>query len=165
MYYRNFVIITPWKRAEPFILKKKPWIPFIQECFVPSLVEIGTAVLEKKIFKSCQCNFTILQLSPLEKRNSPSIEQIWIFLAQGCFVPIWLYWPSGSGEEDFLNTSMYFSYSKLSPLWNRAGPSLNLNKLESPLPKDALCQVWLKLAQWFWRRRFLNFINVFSLFV
>ena len=24
-----------------------------------------------------------------------------------------------------------------------------LIKLESPLPKDALCQVWLKLAQWF----------------
>ena len=28
--------------------------------------------------------------------------------------------------------------------------------------KDALCQVWLKLAQWFWRKRFLNFISVFS---
>ena len=24
---------------------------------------------------------------------------------------------------------------------------------EYPSPKDALCQVWLKLAQWFWRRR------------
>ena len=41
---------------------------------------------------------------------------------------------------------------------------LHLNKLESPSPKDALCQVWLKLAQWFWRRRFLNFVNVFSPF-
>ena len=40
---------------------------------------------------------------------------------------------------------------------------LHLNKIESPSPKDALCQVWLKLAQWFWRRRFLNFVNVFSL--
>ena len=30
--------------------------------------------------------------------------------------------------------------------------ALQLNKLESPSPKDALCQVWLKLAQWFWRR-------------
>ena len=35
---------------------------------------------------------------------------------------------------------------------------------ESPSHKDALCQVWLKFAQWFWRRRFLNFVNVFSLF-
>ena len=29
---------------------------------------------------------------------------------------------------------------------------LHLNKLESPSPKNALCQVWLKLANWFWRR-------------
>jgi hypothetical protein len=29
-------------------------------------------------------------------------------------------------------------------------------KLESPLPKDDLCQVWLKLALWFWRIRILN---------
>ena len=27
------------------------------------------------------------------------------------------------------------------------------NNIKSPSPKDALCQVWLKLAQWFWRRR------------
>ena len=26
--------------------------------------------------------------------------------------------------------------------------TLNLNKLESPSPKDSLCQVSLKLAQW-----------------
>ena len=44
------------------------------------------------------------------------------------------------------------------------GGTLGLNKLKSPSPKDALCQVWLKLAQWFWRRRFFNFVNVFSLF-
>ena len=41
---------------------------------------------------------------------------------------------------------------------------LHLNKLESPSPKDALWQVWLKMAKWFWRRRFLDFVNVFSLF-
>ena len=29
-----------------------------------------------------------------------------------------------------------------------------LNKLESPSSKDALCQVWLKLDQPFWRRGF-----------
>ena len=30
--------------------------------------------------------------------------------------------------------------------------ALHLKKLESPSPKDALCQIWLKLAQWFLRR-------------
>jgi hypothetical protein len=28
------------------------------------------------------------------------------------------------------------------------GNPLHLNKLESPAPKDDLCQVWLKLARW-----------------
>ena len=41
---------------------------------------------------------------------------------------------------------------------------LNLNKLESPSPKDALSQVWLKLAQWFRRKSFFKYFNVFSLF-
>jgi hypothetical protein len=36
------------------------------------------------------------------------------------------------------------------------GYPLLLNKLEYLLSKDGFCQVWLNLAQWFWRRRFLN---------
>ena len=38
-------------------------------------------------------------------------------------------------------------------------------KVESYSLKNALCQVWLKLAQWFWRGRFLNFVTEFSYFV
>ena len=44
------VIITPspfWKGRGPSF--EQTWIPFTQECFIPSLVEIGPAVLEKKI--------------------------------------------------------------------------------------------------------------------
>ena len=41
---------------------------------------------------------------------------------------------------------------------------IHLNKLESPLPMDYLCQVWLTLAQWFWRR-FLNIVQYFFYFV
>ena len=44
----------------------------------------------------------------------------------------------------------------------KQGGTLHLSKIEFPSSKDALRQVWLKLAQWFWRR-FLNFVNVFSL--
>jgi hypothetical protein len=36
------------------------------------------------------------------------------------------------------------------------GVVFHLYNSESPLPKDALCQVGLKLAQWFWRKFFLN---------
>jgi hypothetical protein len=43
------------------------------------------------------------------------------------------------------------------------GNSLYLNKLGIIPPKDDLCRVWLKLAQWFWRR-FLNDLTPFLYF-
>ena len=48
----------------------------------------------------------------------------------------------------------------------KKGGAIHLNKLiyHSASPKDDLCQVWLKLAQWFWRRRIFKIIKVFSLF-
>ena len=51
---------------------------------------------------------------------------------------------------------------KLYSFWKWMVPYLN--ELMSTSSKGALCQVWLKLAPWFWRGRFLNIINVFSLF-
>ena len=59
---------------------------------------------------------------------------IWINLipfTKGCFMPS-------------------FVIALISPM--EMAMVLHLDRLESPLPKDALCQVWLKLAQWFWRR-------------
>ena len=41
---------------------------------------------------------------------------------------------------------------------------LHFNESKSFYPENALSQGWLKLAQWFWRKRFLNFVNIFSLF-
>ena len=54
---------------------------------MPSLVEIGQVVLEKKIFKMCQCIFTISLLSTLGKRRGPSSEQTSIPFTQECIVP------------------------------------------------------------------------------
>ena len=99
MYFRYFVIISPWKRAWPFFWKN---------------------------------------LNNLQKRMV-------------CAKFGWN-WPSGSGEEDFLIFVNVFSlFRNYLPL--EKDRALRLNKFESPSPKDALCQIWLKLAQWFWRRR------------
>ena len=69
-------------------------------------------------------------------------------------------WPSGAGEEDInFHKSVFCLFCNYLPL--DKGTALHLNKLESPLPKDALCQVSLKLALWIWRWIFLNFINVY----
>ena len=65
-------------------------------------------------------------------------------------------------KKIFEMSSMYFRCRYHLPL--EKGVVLHLIKLESPSPKNALCQVWLKLVQCFWRTRFLNLINVFSLF-
>ena len=101
--FRYFVIISPWKRAGPFIWKK----------------------LESP--------------SPLD-----TFCQIWLKLAQ---------WIWRKGFLNFFNVfSLFCNYLHL-----EKGGALLLNKLEFPSPKDTLCQVWLKLAQWFWRRRLFIF--------
>ena len=47
MYFHYFVIISPWKGQGPSF--EQTWISFTQGCFMPSLVEIGKVVLEKKM--------------------------------------------------------------------------------------------------------------------
>ena len=63
-----------------------------------------------------------------------------------------------------LISSMYFHFFVISPFWKERGP-FNQNKPESLSPKDALCQVWLKLTKLFWRRRLLNTSMYFRYFV
>ena len=78
------------------------------------------------------------------------------FFTQECFVPAVL-------EKIFFNfVYVFLIFCNYLPL--EKGVVLHLNNLESPSPKDAVCQVWLKLAQWFWRKIYLNFVNIFSLF-
>jgi hypothetical protein len=48
-------------------------------------------------------------------------------------------------EANFLLICYYFPLEK--------GVDLYLNKVESPLPLNDFCQLWLKLAQRFWRRK------------
>ena len=107
----SMYLLSPLGKGGPFIWRNVN--PLIQGCFVSSLVEIGSVVLEKNIFKFHWCIFAISYLFLLGKGDGPSFEQTWIY----------------------------------------------------PLPKNALCQVWLKLTQWFLRRRFLNFVNVFHYFI
>ena len=61
-------------------------------------------------------------------------------------------WLSGFLRRRFLNFVNVFSQFRNYLLLGKGG-ALHFNKFETPSPNDALCQVWLKLAQWFWRRR------------
>ena len=57
----------------------------------------------------------------------------------------------GSGEEDLNFVNTFLLFRNYLPL--EKGETLYLKQIEFPSPKDALYQVWLKLAHWFWRRR------------
>ena len=54
------------------------------------------------------------------------------------------YWPSRSGQK-FYKHQFIFAISLSFPLGNEHDPSFD--KLEFPIPYDALCQVWLKLEE------------------
>ena len=82
----------------------------------------------------------------------PSFEQNWIPFTKGCFVLSWVkIGPVILEKNIFDDFVIVFSlFHKYLPL--EKGGANQLNKLEYDSPNDALCQVWLKLAKWFWRR-------------
>ena len=72
MYFCYFLIISPWKRTGAFIWTNlNPLHPRL--CFGPSVVEIGSVVLEKKIFKFCQCFCVYFLIISPWKRAGPFI--------------------------------------------------------------------------------------------
>ena len=128
---------------------------------MPSLVENGPVVLERKIFKSCHLFLLFPNYLPfrngvglhLNKLESPSprdtLCHVWLKLA------LW-FW-----RRRFLKVGFLLLFSNYLPFGKDM--ALHLNKLESPLSRDALCQVWLKMAQCFYRGRFLK-VFIYSYF-
>ena len=104
------------KKSFALHLKKKPFPPCTKECFVPTMVEIGPVVLEKKIFI----------LSPLGKKLSSSFEKkqqqnknISATQRMLCANYGWNR-PCGFGEEDFKTSSVYFCYFVIISPWQTA---------------------------------------------
>ena len=76
-----------------------------------------------------------------------------IFL-QGSLCQLWLSWPSGLEKIvlNFVNVFLLFHYYLLL----EKVVALHLNKTDFPSPKDAMCQVQLKLAQWYVLEKILD---------
>ena len=124
------------------------WILFTQGCFVPSLVEIGSVILEKKIFFNFINVFSLFRnYLPLEKGRALYLNKTLIPFTQGWFEPVEI----GSvvlEKENFWNfVNVFLPFCNYLPL--KKSRVLDFNKLESLHPR-MLCA---KLAQWFWRRR------------
>ena len=59
-------------------------------------------------------------------------------------------------KKIFLFVSVFSLFRNYLPL--EKGGGVHFNKFESPSHKDALLQVYLKLARWFWSIRFFYFV-------
>ena len=82
-------------------------------------------------------------------RNYLPLAKDLIPFTQGCFVQVWLKLAARFWEKIVNVILLFRNYLPL-----EKGETLHLNKLESTSFKDALCQVWLKLTLWLWKRRF-----------
>ena len=150
-------LTSPWKSVGPFL-----WTNLNPHH--PSLLEIATVVLEEKILNFVNEFSLFRYYLPLEKERGLHLNKIDFPLPKD-FVPNLVEISQVVLEKKIFKISLiYFRYFVIISPFKRAGPFI-WKKLESSSPKDALWKVWLKLALCFWRRRFLNFVNIFSHFL
>ena len=140
IYFYYFAIFSPWGMVWAFICKMLNFTYPRMLC-----AKFGwnwPSSFKKRILKKFQYNFTISLLSPLWGWRGPSFEQTWIPYTRICIVPSLV----ENGQvvlkkkifKNIFNIILQFYYYL--PLVKSV--VIHFNKLESPTPKDALCQVW-----------------------
>jgi hypothetical protein len=93
------------------------------------------------------CIFVII--SPLKRTWSLICTILnFLYLRMICTKFYWN-WPAASGEDFSVN---FYFFAIISPWGRGEGGVLHLYNSEYSLPKDDLCQLWLKLARRFWKR-------------
>jgi hypothetical protein len=113
-------------------------------------------------FLNFHCIFTLLLVSPLGEGQSPSVEQTWVPFPKDDLRQVWLKFAQWFWRRFLNDPTPFLHFCDYIPL--QEDVAHNLNKHESPSPKDNLYQVWLNLARWFWRRIFLKMFSVFLRF-
>ena len=98
---------------------------------------------------------------PLEKGGALLLNRLQSHLPKDALYHFIWNWPIGSGVKKSFNFINFFFLLFCYYLPLEKGGDLPMNKLESPSSKNALCQVWLKFALWFYRI-FLNYVNEFQ---
>ena len=139
--------------------------PLQDECIVPSLVEIGLVVLEKKTFLISSVYFRyFLIISPWKRTWSFIWTNLNLFqLKMHCAKFGWNRL-SGSGKEDFLISSVYFRYFLIISPWKRAWPIIwtKLNPLHTRMFCASLVEIRSVVLE---KKIFLNLSMYFRYFV
>jgi hypothetical protein len=118
---------------------------------VPSWVKSGSVFLEKS-FKYPTPFSHLCDYLPFEKNLTLYLNRLEFSLSKDNLYQLSLieFGLLVLEEKIFKIFSVFLLFCYYLPL--EKGVPLHLNKLDSPPPKDDFCQIWLKLAQWFWRR-------------
>ena len=116
---------------------------------MPSLIEIGPVVFEEEIFLNFVNVFLLFpNYLPLKKGVTLHLNKLESHSPKDAMCQVWLnlaHW--------FLRIKFFIFVSVFSLIRNyiplEKGGALHLNKLESPLPKDASSLVEIGPVQWF----------------
>jgi hypothetical protein len=127
----------------------------MSECFQVKFSFSGFIVLKNNIFTWPYPFLTFLWLSPLWRGLGPFFfNKLEFSSPKDNLYQVWLVLACRFWRRRFLkNFCVFLLFRDYLPL--ESDNPLPLKTLESSLSKDDLCQVWLKLAQWFWRKIFL----------
>ena len=126
MYFRYFIVISPWVGGGPSF--EQIWISFTQGCFIPSLAEIGTMVLEKKMkMWKVYHNDNGEQRTDFDQKSSGELKYLYsfteteyIFICQITWIVI-EFIPSTNGESNLHCVIVYlFSLNLDFVLWRRS---------------------------------------------
>ena len=121
MYFCRLVIISPWKRAEPFI-----WTNL--NLLHPKIISANfgwnwPSGSGKEDFLNLSMYFRYFVIISIWKKAAPFIWTNFNPLQPRmlCAKFAWN-WPSGSGEDDFSNSLMYFGNFIIISTWKKANP-------------------------------------------
>ena len=162
MYFRNFVNISPLEKGGSLHLNKFESL-LTKDTLCQVLMKLAQWFWRRRFFKNINVFSQFGNYLLLEKGGSLHLNKFESLLTKDTLCQVLMKLAQWFWRRRFLKNINVFSQFGNYFLLEKGG-SLHLNKFESPLSKDTLCQVLLKLAQWFWRRRFYKNINVFSQF-
>ena len=105
--------------------------------------------------------FIISLLSALGKGQALHLNKLESASSKDALCQVWLKLTKWFWIRRFFNfVNEFLLFRNYLPL--EKGRALHLNKIAYPPPKDFFCQVWLKLAQWFWRSYKINMWKVYG---
>jgi hypothetical protein len=118
LHFYNYPL---WRGLEPSFWKKK-WIPFMQESFVPSLIEIGLMFHFKRFFSiyKCTCVKIVPHLVPPNPRGTIICTKLTLHYVRKlwCKSAILAQWFSRKKINDLINFCIFVIISPLKTTWS-----------------------------------------------